>query len=323
MRAVHITEDAEVELVDLPEPEPGPKEVLVRVERAALCATDHKMAGRGQEPAIVPGHEAVGRLEDGTLVGVHPDVGCGRCRHCRAGVETRCPNRRSVGVDRDGGFAEYVTVRWDHAVPIPDVDPAFAPVLEPLACCLHAIVRLDVEPGMPALVVGGGVMGVLNMWALQAAGCAVVLSEPVEERRELAMELGADAVVAPGGDPAQELGAHPQVAVVTAPSDAALRDALQQVDVGGAVHAFAGLPDEPSIDPNVVHYRHLRLVGTTGSDIVDYERAHRLVATGRIDLSRLPIDVIGLDDVPDRLGGDRPTEKLKTLVDVRGETDGA
>lgn len=323
MRAVRITEGGEVELVELPDPEPGHEEVLVRVERAALCATDHKLAARGQEPPIVPGHEAVGRLEDGTLVGVHPDVGCGRCRHCRVGVETRCPNRRSVGVDRNGGFAEYVAVRWDHAVPIPDVDVRYAPVLEPLACCLHALARLDVRPGMAALVAGAGVMGILNTWALQAAGCAVVVSEPDGERRELASDLGADAVVAPDDDPAAALGERPQVAVVTAPSDAALRDALERVDVGGAVHAFAGLPGEPSIDPNVVHYRHLRLAGTTGSDIADYERAHRLVASGRIDLSRLPVDVIGLADVPGRLGAERPATKLKTLIDIGGGADGS
>lgn len=321
MRAVRITEDAEVELVELPDPEPGNEEVLVRIERAALCATDHKMAGRGQEPPIVPGHEAVGRLEDGTLVGVHPDVGCGRCRHCRAGVETRCPNRRSVGVDRNGGFAEYVAVRWDHAVPIPNVDVRYAAMLEPLACCLHAIARMDVQAGMTALVSGAGAMGVMNTWALQAAGCTVAVSEPNDERRELAAELGADAVVAPDEDPAEALGQHPELAVVTAPSDAALRDALQQVDVGGTIHAFAGLPGEPSIDPNVVHYRHLRLVGTTGSDIVDYERAHQLVATGKIDLSRLPVDEVGLEDVPDRLRGDRPTRRLKTLIDIGGAGD--
>lgn len=316
MRGVRIDQNGEVELVDVPEPTPADDEVLVRVERAAMCATDHKMARRGNDPAIIPGHEAVGRLDDGTLVGVHPDVGCGRCRHCRAGVETRCPDKRAIGVDRDGGFAEYVAVRRSHAIPLDGVDVERAPALEPLACCLHAIARVDVTAGDPALVVGGGVMGILNAWALQAAGCTVVLSEPVEERRSLARDLGVDLVITPEEDPADALGRPPRAAIVTAPSAAALRGALEQVDRGGSVHAFAGLPDEPTVDPNVVHYRHIRLVGTTGSDIDDYIRARNLVLSGRIDLHALPADDVELDDVPDRLGGERPTDKLKTFITI-------
>lgn len=318
MKAVRIGDAGEIELVDVPRPQPGVDEVLVRVERTALCATDHKLASRGMEPPTIPGHEVVGRLEDGTLVGVHPDIGCGRCRHCRAGLETRCPDRVSVGVTRDGGLAEYVAVRRDHLVPLDGLTADRAPILEPLACSLHAVARLPVAPGRPALVVGAGVMGILNCWVLQAAGCVVAVSEPQPERRELATELGADVVLAPDEDPADGLGEPPQLGVVTAPNAAALQAALEHIGVGGAVHAFAGIPGGADVDVNAIHYRHLTLVGSTGSDPDDYERARNLVVSGRIDLTRLPVDELTLDEVPARLRGDRPTTRLKTLVDIGG-----
>jgi NADPH2:quinone reductase len=320
MRAVRIAGPGEVSLVELPDPEPQPGEVLVRVDRASLCPTDFKLTRRGMDPPTVPGHEAIGRLDDGTLVGVHPDVGCCDCHHCRIGVETRCPRKRAVGVHRDGGLAELVTVRRDHAVPLRDLDPARAPILEPVACCLHAVALLQPEPGRPALVVGAGAMGVLNMWVLQAAGCVVAVSEPEDARREQAADLGADAVLTPDQHPADALGEWPRTAIVTAPSATALEATLGQVDIGGSVHAFAGIPDGGELDVNVVHYRHLRLVGSSGSDPADYERARDLVRVGRVPLDRLPVEVVGLDDVPARLGDADRGDGLKTIVDIAGGT---
>lgn len=321
MKAVRIDGPREVTVADVACPEPHTGELLVQVEHAALCATDRKMLERGVDSPLIPGHEGVGRLEDGTLVGVHPDVGCGRCRHCRAGVETRCSDKRPVGVRRHGALAEWVTVRGDHAIPLDGLDPVVAPVLEPLACCLHAVDRLDVTAGTPALVVGGGAMGVLNMWALQAAGCTVAVSEPLPQRRQMALDLGADAAIQPGVSASVALGEPPRAAVVTVPGARVLDAALQEVDVGGTVHAFASVPGGATVDVNLVHKRHLRLVGTTGSDIGDYERARELVLRERVPLHRLPVAHVSLRDVPAWLRADLPSDALKTVVDVGGRAD--
>lgn len=320
MRALRIDGPGDVAVADVPIPEPAQGEVLVRVERAALCATDRKMVERGVDPPLTLGHEAAGRLADGTLVGIHPDVGCGRCRHCRRGHETRCPDKGSLGVKRDGALAEWVSVRAEHTVPMNGLDPATVPILEPLACCVHAIEKLDTRPGMSALVVGGGVMGILNAWALQASGCTVVLVEPDNNRRELALGLGVEAAVGPHVPPAEALGAVPQVAVVTVPDAGALETALEQVDIGGAVHAFASVPGGAVVDANLVHGRHVRLVGTTGSDIDDYERARRLMSSGQVPLHRLPAAHVPLDEAPTRLRGGGSPDILKTVVDVQGDS---
>jgi L-iditol 2-dehydrogenase len=321
MRAVRVGTGRGAELVEAERPAPGAGETLVRVEAAAICATDRKLAASGAQAPVILGHEFAGRLDDGLAVGVHPDVGCGRCVFCRAGYENRCPNRVSIGIDRDGGLAEWVAVPKRQALPLDGVPLALSPVLEPLACCLHAVSLLDVAAGDLALVVGAGSMGILSMWALQQAGARVAVSQRSPERRKLAAELGADAVLGPGDSVETVLGEAPRVAIVTAPGLEPLVWALDEVTVGGAVHAFAGTPGGAPIDANIVHYRHLTLVGSTGSALADYRRAIELASSGRIPFDRLPTATVRLDEVPEILLGERTEPGLKVIVDVGGRSE--
>jgi L-iditol 2-dehydrogenase len=318
MRAVRVGTGRGATLVEVDRPAPADGETLVRVVKAAICATDRKLATLGGAKPVTLGHELAGRLDDGRVVGVHPDVGCGNCRFCRTGYENRCPDRVSIGIDRDGGLAEWVAVPERHALPLDGVPMELSPVLEPLACCLHAVGLLDVGPGDPALVVGAGPMGILAMWALQHAGARVAVSQRSRERRELAAALGADAVLGPGGSASAALGEPPRVAIVTAPGVEPLTWALDEVAVGGTVHAFAGTPGGAPVDVNVVHYRHLKLVGSTGSSLADYRRAVALAAEGRIRLEGLPTTTVTLEEVPELLLGRRAAPALKVIVDVGG-----
>jgi L-iditol 2-dehydrogenase len=321
MRAVRVATGGGAELVEVDRPAPATGETLVRVVAAAICATDRKLAARGGPSPVTLGHELAGRLDDGRAVGVHPDVGCGNCRFCRAGFENRCPDRVSIGIDRDGGLAEWVAVPERQALPLDGVPLELSPVLEPLACCLHAVRMLDVRPDDPALVVGAGSMGILSMWALQQAGARVAVSQRSPERRELAATLGADAVLGPEDSASAALGEPPRVAIVTAPGVEPLAWALDEVAVGGAVHAFAGTPGGAPIDANVVHYRHLKLIGSTGSALADYRRAVELASAGRIRLQSLPTATVALDEVPGILLGERTAPALKVIVDVGGSSE--
>jgi L-iditol 2-dehydrogenase len=317
MRAIRIGAAGGAELVDLERPEPGPGEALVRVEAAAICATDRKLAAGGASAPVVPGHELAGRLEDGTAVGVHPDIGCGHCASCRTGFENRCPDRVSIGIDRDGGLAEWVAVPERQAFALDGLPVSVSPLLEPFACCLHAVRLLDVRTDDVAIVVGAGAMGILALWALQQAGARVVVSQRSVERRLLAAELGADAVLGPGESAAGAFGEEPRVAIVTAPGAEALTWALTQVGIGGAVHAFAGTPGGAPVDANLVHYRHLTLLGSTGSALADYRRALELAGSRAVPLDRLPRTTVQLEQVPGLLAGERASG-LKVMVGVGG-----
>lgn len=321
MRAVRISGPGDVAVVDADDPVPGRGEVVVEVATASVCSTDRKLLARGPaEPRII-GHEATGRLADGTLVGIHPEIVCQDCEQCAAGWHNRCPHRLSMGLGRDGALADRVAVPEQQLVPLGDLDAVTGAILEPLACVVHAVDEAHITERAPSVVVGAGVMGILTAWLLQSYGCPVVLSQRSARRRELAGSLGIE-VMAPDDDPAGPLGTAATAVFVTAPGAEPLQWALETVAVGGLVHAFAGTPGGALVDANLVHYRHLRLVGSTGSRLQDYIKARDLVAGGEIELGRMPYRVVGLDGVPDALSADPSDRYLKTVVAIGpGEQD--
>jgi L-iditol 2-dehydrogenase len=314
MRAVRIEGPRQVATLDVREPVATADEVSVRVRAAAICATDRRLATNGTPTPRIPGHEVAGVLEDGTVVGVQPNVGCGRCASCALGLENRCPDHVDIGIQRDGGLAEWIVVPERHAVPLNRFPLDLAPSIEPLACCLHAVAMLDVAGDEVAVVVGAGTLGIIGMWALQAAGARVGVVQRSQARRHLAAELGADAVFGPEDDIAAALGSRPGVALVTATGVEALSWAVEHADVGGRVHAFAGSPGGAPIDANLVHYRHLRLMGSTGSTIDDYRRARDLARSGSVPLERLPSRTVSLDEVPEILLDAHPDPRMLRIV---------
>jgi L-iditol 2-dehydrogenase len=316
MRAVRVTGPGNVSVLDVPPPEPANDEVILEVIASAVCSTDRKFVVREHGSPRTPGHEVTGRLPDGTAVGVHPEIACRRCPACRGGWHNRCPYREALGLDRDGGLAELVAVPATQLVPLGDLDPVIATMLEPLACAVHAADVAGIGTGRPAVVVGAGAMGILCAWVLQAAGSRVAVCQRSPQRRRLARELGVDAALGPDEDPADHLGEPPAAAVVTAPGAEALAWALEWVAVGGVVQAFASGPGGAPVDANVIHYRHLTLVGSTGSRFHDYERARDLAASGEIKLDRLPHRVVGLDGAPAAVLDRPPDGVLKTIVAV-------
>ena len=318
MRAARIVGPGAAEVVELPDPTPAADEVVVEVAFAAVCSTDRRLVRGGELIGRIPGHEIAGRLSDGTLVGVHPDTGCGRCPWCAAGQTNRCAQRRSVGIDRDGGFADKVVVPAAHVIPVDGVPAELVPLLEPLACTLHAATRLRAAAGESAVVVGGGAMGIFAMWALQARGLRVFVRQRSPQRRRQAQELGATGVIE-ASDDASVMDMPPDVVVVTAPGAESLAWALAHVAEGGRVHAFAGSPDGAPVDANIIHYRHLDLVGSTGSGLVDYRDALELVRSGVIDLARLPRTEIDLEGLPAAVATPGVGAALRTVVRLRRE----
>jgi L-iditol 2-dehydrogenase len=314
MLAVRTDAPGTAELVDIPRPRPASGELTVRVAWAAVCATDRKIVRRGVPEPRVLGHEFAGERADGTPVAVHPDIGCGTCAQCTAGWSNRCPWRRSIGIDRDGGFAQHVAVPLSQVVPLEGLAPDLAAMVEPLACCVHAVRMLPLERLRTVAVVGAGAMGVLTRWTLQARGIRVVMVQRSAQRRRMAAGLGADAAMGPDDEVAEALDA----VVVTAPGAQPLRWAIEHVAVGGAVHAFAGTPGGADIDANTVHYRHLTLLGSTGSTVDDMRAAIALARSGMVLLAALPRSIVGIHDLPHVLTSDPDRGHLRTLVDIGG-----
>jgi alcohol dehydrogenase, propanol-preferring len=315
MRALQLSADGAA-LTDVPVPDPGPGEVLVKVGGAGLCHSDlHLMhlAAMVEEPFTL-GHETAGWVEAvgpgteapdiGEAVLVHGAWGCGRCARCRAGEDNLCPRsgaRIGSGLFRDGGLAEYLLVpAARHLLPIGDLDPRDAAPLDDAALTPYHAIKAALprlEPGTTAVVIGVGGLGHVAVQLLRVLSPARVVAVDVDEAKlALAREHGADAALFPADDAAAriedlagELG--PALVMDCVGSDDTLalaasivrnRSRIVVVGVAGGTlpFSFLALPYECSI-------------GTTfWGTIAELAEVVALARSGRItvDVERVPLD---------------------------------
>src|SRR5262250_1130132 len=191
---------------DVAEPVAGPGQVLVEVHTAGICGTDlHATQGLFPwSPPLVMGHEYTGVVRDvgrgvkknlvGRAVACEPSYGCGACAECEAGRVSQCPRCTRVG-----GFAERVALPLHCVHPLPrGLDPVTAAMTEPAACCLAGLEQLRPPRGATVLVIGAGIMGLLTMVLARRRGARrLIVSDPIEERREFARRLGAAVTIDP------------------------------------------------------------------------------------------------------------------------------
>ncbi len=221
MRAYRLIGAGRAELVDLPVPEPGPGEVLLRVLAAGVCRTDVALLRTGGDGLALPvtlGHEIVGEVlalgegvtspGRGAVVAVYELLGCGRCAACARGHDNVCRELvpGAIGITRDGGMADHVVVPARNLVALGDVDPVHAaPLTDAGMTALHAVERARplLEPGATAVVVGIGGLGHLAVQFLRATAEVRVLAVDVDRARlDFAAEIGADDGVLTGPDAA-------------------------------------------------------------------------------------------------------------------------
>ena len=199
MRAATWRGGSRFSIDEVPDPVPGQGDVLVAVHTAGICGTDvHATQGLFPwSPPMVLGHEYTGVVQDvgrgvsrrlvGRAVACEPSYGCGTCVDCRAGRVSQCGH-----LVRVGGFAERVALPARCVHPLPrGLDPRTAALTEPAACCLAGLEMFKMPPKATVLVIGGGIMGLLTMaLALGRGARRAILSDPIEERREMAKRLG-------------------------------------------------------------------------------------------------------------------------------------
>jgi len=301
MKALRFFAPGKAKVEDIPNPEPGPGEAILRVHATGLCNSDVRvyLGEKKAAAGVVPGHEMAGEVAAlgagargtlGQVVSVCPILACGSCSFCREGFRNRCPSRQTLGYDLDGGIAEYVRipaqmVAMGHLFPMDGRLPAhLRALLEPVACVLNSLESLDVRVGAPLAVVGGGPMGLAHLVIARVFGAGPILVvEPEAARRAVATELGADAAVTP--DEAVAVGrdltrgeGFPSVAVAVglAPAAPLGLDLARKL---GRINLFAGFPPGASytLDLNRLHYEEVRLFGTQNAPFGTYARAAQLL----------------------------------------------
>ena len=279
-------------LEDVPEPEPGSNDVLIRVKRTAICGTDlhiYKWDEWAQKTIPVPmvvGHEFVGEIvevgdnvndfEPGMIVSGEGHIVCGRCRNCMAGRRHLCPYTKGVGVNRPGAFAEYIAIPnanvWHHENGI-DLD--VASIFDPFGNAVHTALQWDMV-GEDVLITGAGPIGAMAAAVARHAGARhVVITDVNDYRLELAKQLGATRTVNVEhekiADVQRQLGMKEgfDVGLEMSGNPHAFRDMLDNMAHGGKV-SMLGIPSgDVAIDWNKVIFNMLTLKGIYGREIFE------------------------------------------------------
>lgn len=329
MRAAVVTAfDRPVSLEDRPIPEPGPGQVLVRLETCGLCHTDiHAM--RGDWPVkpglpFVPGHEGVGIVEKvgegvtsrsvGERVAM-PWLGnaCGECRFCVSGRENLCEHQQNTGYSIDGGYAEYMVADARFAAPVPEGISALDAA--PLTCAgvttYAAVKNAHVVPGERVAVWGVGGLGHLAVQYARLVGAEVIGVDITQEKLDLARELGADhAVDASKGDPVAaiaELGGA-DVAIVLAVAPQVFDQAFASLNRGGRM-VLVSLPAEGTLTVPVFDtvLKGISIIGSIVGTRQDLAEVFALHALGRTKVVAVPRDLGDVNSAVDEvLHGDVP-----------------
>ncbi|KPL11883.1 zinc-binding alcohol dehydrogenase [candidate division BRC1 bacterium SM23_51] len=312
MKALVLKKYGEFMYEEVPDPEIGDSDVLIEVKACGICGSDvHGMDGSTgrRQPPIIMGHEASGVIAEvsssvagwnkGDRVTFDSTVYCGECWFCRRGEINLCDNRRVLGVScedyrRHGAFADYVAVPQRILYRLPDgVSFEQAAIVEPLSVATHAVERTPILSNDTAVVVGVGMIGLLVVQVLRAAGCGTIVGVDIEpEKLELARKLGADvALDATDCDVAKEVleltaARGADIAVEAVGVSAAIKTAVGCLRKGATLTLVGNLSPEVELPLQSVVTREITLNGSCASR-GEFPMCLDLIAKGQVNVDAL------------------------------------
>ncbi|MGY4691367.1 zinc-binding alcohol dehydrogenase family protein [Salibacterium sp. K-3] len=342
MKAVVCREPGQMEWTEQKEPECGPEDVLVDIKRIGICGTDlHAYSGSQpffKYPRIL-GHELSGRvlaagkevtgIAAGDRVAVIPYTSCGTCQACRKGRTNACEHIEVIGVHRDGGMTEKITVPASNIVKTNALSFEEAAILEPLSIGAHAVKRAAVTPEDTVLVIGTGPIGMGIAAFAKQKGSRVITMDTNEFRLQFSKEwAGADDQLCPGPDTIRKLqernnGNLPSIVFDATGNQTSMMNAFDFTAHGGRL-IYAGLVKDSIsfFDPDF-HKKELTLLGSRNADAGDFEFVKTAVTEKEIDISRFITHYMSFEDVIDTFknGFDPSGNMIKAVVRVNPETE--
>ena len=339
MKASYFLGDKKFEVRDLPLPEIGEQDVLVRVAACGVCGTDvhiyHGSKGSTDvKPPVVLGHELAGEVEKigsqvttvkpGDHVTIDPNIYCGKCHFCQIGKKQMCQNLYAIGVNRDGGFAQYCVApetqcyQLDKEVPL-----KYGAMTEPLACCVHGIDRAGIRQGDTVCVIGGGAIGLLMIQLAKLSGASkVILSEPVAMRREIGKKVGAWACVDPIHEDIKErlkelLGTEGvDVVIECVGTSVAAEQAFLAADRGATILLFS-VPKPESIYSLHLEEGFQKELTILGSMINPdtHGRAAALINSGVLKLEPIITHSFSVEQVEEAILMQQSADSIKVIVE--------
>ena len=340
MKASRFLGNKTFAVTDLPTPHAGPGELVLRNQVCGVCGTDvhiyHGEPGSADvNPPVVLGHEYSGEVVEvgegvtGFAVGDHvtvdPNIYCGHCAYCQNGKKQLCPSMEAIGVTRDGGFAQYSRIPTSQAFKLePTVPWEAAAMAEPLACCLHGIDLAGIQVGDKVCVVGGGAIGLLMVQLAKLSGASqIVLSEPNEKRRQVGLQLGANAALDPTRPDAQEafaqvLGGGANVVIECVGNVPAVKSAFQFAGKGATVLLFSVPKVDATFDLPLfdVYKKELTIKGSFVNPDT-HARAVALINSGKVDFGPIITHRFTLDQLPEAIAMQMSDASIKVVVEAQ------
>ena len=340
MKASRFLGNKTFAVADLPTPHAGPGQLVLRNQVCGVCGTDvhiyHGEPGSADvNPPVVLGHEYSGEVVEvgegvtgfavGDHVTVNPNIYCGHCAYCQNGKKQLCPSMEAIGVTRDGGFAQYSRIPASQAFKLePTVPWEAAAMTEPLACCLHGIDLAGIQVGDKVCVVGGGAIGLLMVQLAKLSGASqIVLSEPNEKRRQVGLQLGANAALDPTRPDAQEafaqvLGGGANVVIECVGNVPAVKSAFQFAGKGATVLLFSVPKVDATFDLPLfdVYKKELTIKGSFVNPDT-HARAVALINSGKVDFGPIITHRFPLDQLPEAIAMQMSDASIKVVVEAQ------
>jgi threonine 3-dehydrogenase len=328
---------------DVPKPQIGPRDVLVKVKVASICGTDLHIYNWDQwaqnriHPPLVPGHEfcghvaAIGRevttVKEGDFVSAEMHVNCGKCFQCRTGQAHICQFVKIIGVDADGAFAEYVRIPESNIWKLDSAIPAdYASILDPLGNAVHTVLAGEIAACSVA-VVGCGPIGLFSIAVARAVGATQVFALEVNEhRRNIANKMKADYVLDPSSQDVKKIvmeatgGIGVDVVLEMSGKTPGIRTGFDILRLGGRV-SLLGIPSKPvELDfANDLIFKGANVQGINGRLMYKtWYQMQALLKAGKLDLSPVITDRMPMTDFSKGMDRLKSGESSKILLYPNG-----
>ena len=311
MKAVVLSAVNKLAIAEVEKPKPGLKECLVKVLACGICGTDRHIY-HGEYPSTKPvilGHEFGGVIEEvgsnskfkvGQVVSVDPNIVCGTCPDCVAERTAFCPDLTALGVNINGGLAEYVLTPDSQIYPVKaDLNPLHLAFIEPLACSIRGLDLANLKGGEKVAVLGGGVIGLLVVQLAKLAGASeIVLITRQKFRRDVALKIGATRVIDPNGEDVNTVVTNMDVVFECAGAVETFKQAQNISRRGGSVIVLGLTASDVTLEVNPFNIvvNELRIQGSFLNPLTQ-ARAAELVESGKLNLDILISKVVDLAGV--------------------------
>lgn len=326
MKAVVFHGKGEVRVEDKPVPACGDDEIRIEVDACAVCGTDYKafLAGNPRmAPPRILGHEFTGLVDTiganvqgfkpGDRIVMATSVSCGACYYCKKGHPNLCLEVKPMGYNYEGGMAKYTVIPAralanGHVIKVPDgTRPEHAALAEPLSCAVNAAQNTGIVAGDTVVIVGAGPMGIMNGCVAQAMGAEkVFMVETNPARLAMAETFNFDDCINPAETGLTQAmldrtgGIGADRVIVCAPAALPQEQALTYVRKRGTVCLFASLPvgkNMLSMDSRLIHYKEIRVVGTSDSAPAHVSAAVDFISRGLLPADKLATHILPLDEI--------------------------